>query len=129
MGNYSAYRKRSSRLINWWLLDKPEKTLKEFWYIYLLLEKATVGLRADPLTVLHELYENNIFTIEDVEKLITDDEKLIKITTTFGCLIKDKSRHAQYRHPDHIKAIKKAVEIHRNLNESNKMLLKDLGYS
>lgn len=122
MGNYEGYRKRSCRIINWWLEDEPEEKKKEVWYVYLLLEKATKGLRADPIGVLHDLvWVNDIFNIEQVEKLAEDHERLkealSRCPTRQKIVIKS-----------HLEAILKAVEIHKNLSDENKSLLKELGY-
>lgn len=122
--DYKSYRKRSMRIINSWSRYEKwsEEEKKKFIYIYLLLEKSTVDIRADPLTVLHELYVNDIFTIEDVEKL--DDTKLAQITTFSGWKTKN-GNNVNYRKPAHIQAIKKAIEIHKTIDKS---LLKELGY-
>lgn len=121
MGNYSGYRKRSSRLINCWLNDKPEETKKSFWYIYLLLEKATINLRADPIGVAHDLWDSNIFNIEDLEKIVCTPYELDRVVSRSAIRQKIVIK-------SHKEAIEKAVEIHRNLSDSNRLLLKELGY-
>lgn len=122
MGNYEGYRKRSCRIINWWLEDEPEEKKKEVWYVYLLLEKATKDLKADPIGVLHDLvWDNNIFNIEQVEKLAEDRERLKEVVSR--CPTRQKIFIKS-----HFEAILKAVEIHKNLSDENKSLLKELGY-